>query len=378
MNVLVVLYFLMLFLASISNVVLNLSLVLLIFIGIFAAFSKNYKVRFTLLNVLFFILMPMQSLVVGMCYSNLNSIYYSGSLIAFGFAMMLFAAKVELDEVFWLFILSGFFASVFIVMVAFQDLITGLAVVRSDQGQFRFSPLGYHPNLIGHNFGALSVVAFTGLKIFNHQYKRLLSLIVVVLSLIFVLAASSRGGLLSALIGIGYISFLWIKESKSKYARLLMPLMILGALGVAMYSSAGYLTELLEINSEYRGTDSGFTGRADAWPLVLDEVQESTVTLMFGHGFRSWNNIIMGIQTEVDNSYINLLYDVGLITTLFVVSLFIVIFLKCSKSKEYKYFISLLVFCMIEGMVSRYLLGIGNPSTVLLQYIVAKVIMPRR
>jgi exopolysaccharide production protein ExoQ len=238
----------------------------------------------------------------------------------------------------------------------------------------RFSPFSNHPNLVGHIFAGSLV--FHVIYLFwvspAQKWKRLAAAISAALALTFILAASSRGALASA----GVALFVCV-ISRRKYLEiaLKMSLVVLVASTIFSVSSGTNLVEVasrsinstFELDSQYRGLNSGLSGRSDNWPVIYRQSTATLSGLLAGHGIRSWSDEVNGIAT--DSSYINMIWESGLLLTIlfsFCILAKMIILRFSEPSFLTDLGLTLLCFALVESIFARYLIAIGNPASLLI------------
>lgn len=271
----------------------------------------------------------------------------------------------------------GFF--VVVVGVAIfenNNLFDSLSFVETETGRVRFSPFLNHPNLTGHIFSVASINFV--LMIFRRQSlfkEKLTWAFFALISVIYVMAASSRGSFVGLVLAIFVAFFIYIKNiSPIKRSKILFKLLISTVIIFAYKFSEvlDWIFELFELNSDYRGVGSGGTGRFDNWTSVMDKVNDNTLKVFIGSGLRSWSDDYYGHAT--DSSYINSLWESGYFITLGVVLLFGNILYKIAIKKTLNifncYVAAIVTFVMIESIFARYMIAVGNPGSLLVLMIV--------
>jgi len=199
--------------------------------------------------------------------------------------------------------------------------------------------------------------------------------VLVGVAFLFCIAASSRGGLISASLGIVtvYAFAIWQDKTKRKYFLLFLLLVIFSLFFLhGIDKITGYLSSMLEFNSSDRGVNSGLTGRTDNWDKLLATIFSSIKAVLLGNGLRSGGVEVLGYA--IDNGYLNMLYETGLVLTIFFVLSMIVNANKLRKSlldvpnAIKAVALGLFVFILFESIVARYLLSIGNPVSLFLVF----------
>jgi hypothetical protein len=353
--------------------------VFLFVISIFLLKRRNYLNKINVwideISILILILIPLFSIFALVFFGDISLVFQTLIFLVAAFSAKYISLVRSVKSIANVFLNS--IILMIVVTLVFQSgkLIESLNLVEEyGSGRIRFSPFDNHPNLTGHIFGMGCVVSFVYSYWMNckrslHFYSMV---VVCALCFLFVAAASSRGGILATTAGVGGVLFLnWFKNNNIKNILnggvavvflIFIAFVIFDPLG-----EGGYISELFELNSEYRGVDSGLTGRSDNWPIIVFKSIEDVQGIFLGHGIRSWDTELQGIAT--DSSYVNQLWESGLILS---VLLFFVIFKKLlklafgSRSFEKDVVFSVILFSIAESIVARYMLGIGNPASLLI------------
>jgi hypothetical protein len=195
----------------------------------------------------------------------------------------------------------------------------------------------------------------------------------IALSFVSLLATSSRGALFALLLAC---PFLLLKRFKSLslsarfnvlVASGVLAFFMLGALSLNFEGVLEYINDHLELDSDQRGVGSGLTGRSDNWPIILTRFFNDPVGVFLGNGYRSWDVTVEGIET--DSSYINLLWEFGVV--FFCTFVLLLLYKGASAWWRNSNFVNdticaLIVFVIAEAVVARYMLAIGNPASLML------------
>jgi exopolysaccharide production protein ExoQ len=140
----------------------------------------------------------------------------------------------------------------------------------------------------------------------------------------------------------------------------------------------------LDLESSTRGLESGGSGRVDIWWHGLETLFDDPLTLVLGGGFRSSSSDIIGFSTE--SSYVTILLDNGIFLGFAVILVFWyspirALRLSLSQSLDANTLVlacSFLVFLLIESIFNRYLLAVGNPTSLMTLLILFSVAMRAR
>jgi hypothetical protein len=263
-----------------------------------------------------------------------------------------------------------------LITVSFEPtaLLDGLRFATNESGgRARFEPFYSHPNLTANIFGVVLLSCANHVcwfyKIKNKMWY--LALFSSVFSAVILFSTSSRGGMVATCCALLTLYFAHLIKASIKHrAKMLNILWIVIVLVTLAIMTKGnsieYLSDLFELNSEFRGLDSGLTGRSDNWPKIVALSVKSTDGVVFGHGIRSWDGGEFEIAT--DSSYVNTLWESGVIMTSLIIMLLlrkIFFFFKMARSFATDVYLVVLVFATVESVVARYLLGIGNPGSLI-------------
>lgn len=277
---------------------------------------------------------------------------------------------------------------------AYLALLVTLLVVQPDDfftsvvgtttrsiGLVRFSPLGMHPNLSGLVYGGGGLLFFQDFVASTSLRKKVFSLVVVVMSLAVVLAASARASILA--LGLtGAIAILLLAGRGSRRVRMALAIsvFVVFAVGVLMAAEiANYLTVILDLDSNTRGISSGATGRTDIWRNGVALVFSDPVLLFTGRGVRGAGPDVIGFPVE--SSYINLALEHGIVMGFFIALTFVVTAWRAlSKSIQaglvnQPLFMSglMLLFALTQSIFNRYLIAVGNPFSLLILFLLLRL-----
>jgi exopolysaccharide production protein ExoQ len=201
-------------------------------------------------------------------------------------------------------------------------------------------------------------------------------LIGVFLSITYVFAASARGSLL-ALFFVYLCMYVNYHGLNVKIMISALSILLVGVISAVIFDYSGFLDwagNILEINSDTRGVDSGGTGRFDLWAMGVDFLLSNFDRFMFGGGFRSAEESSIGFLTE--NSYLTIYLELGVfVGTLLISTYFYYCFMivrgSCSiRDDGVMCFGSCFIvgfavlFLIVQSVFNRYLFAIGNPYSV--------------
>lgn len=191
--------------------------------------------------------------------------------------------------------------------MALADLSDFEAVLDERRAFFNFDEFEMHPNLIG-SLGIVIALAAVG------QPVAAVRVALIVYALFVAWLMSSRGALLS--IGIAGLTYavLWAMELRSRnpsntYKVALI--LLAGSLVAAVFAyrtSDFLLKEVILIDDQYRGIDTGFSDRATLWQAAYDLWAENPFVGV-GYGQHAEQ---MGLGTYAHNMVLVLLSELGI------------------------------------------------------------------
>jgi len=262
--------------------------------------------------------------------------------------------------------------STILFLVLTRDLFMSALAMEATTGgaTYRYNPFDIHPNLIGHIFGVYAIAMIWQALLGRGLIKKIVYLGVSAIALAFCLAASSRGGLFAALIGIGAGALPFLMRRKRTRLGIFILTPIVLAVAIPYLSSVSpFLSELLQLDSKYRGVGSGLTGRTEGWAYVVDHMFSGDFPLVIGKGFR--NEWMENLSFSIDNGYLVLMIELGIPALLLVLyriaSLYWKILPRFKRFTDPSVFaaFSIVVFFLAESVVARYFIAVGNPASIL-------------
>jgi hypothetical protein len=296
----------------------------------------------------------------------------------YGLALIgsLFAIRILLSEIG----LEGLVLSFFYGTSAGLLVVVGLTftTLLASLGAKRYAPLFYDPNRIAY-FAATAIPA--QLWFAQRERGRKFVLLLPVLCLIVMAAASSRGSIGALAIGapvaaalyfgrrIGGRSFAVSKDTLIGLFALLFLLTIAGAVFPSSLERVGsYLSTKLELGGRARGLDSGFTGRTRNWSFVLSALPKTSWIL--GNGYRTSEN---DFTFSVDSGYLTTVYELGAIATAIILLKYSLVLYQLSRGYLFAKpasgavlvaLVFILVVFFSNGFVHRVFFGDGDPTSI--------------
>jgi exopolysaccharide production protein ExoQ len=252
-------------------------------------------------------------------------------------------------------------------------LLTALMPGSTNRWELREAPFGMHPNLAGFVYGGFLVMAANS-RTLTWRYNKVLTPLIIALCLAVMIVASARGGLLA----VALVLAVYMANELTRGKRSIAYVFVIGAavliLSVIFWSNiTSYATEMLDLDSEQRGLDSGGTGRFEIWGNGLNFIAGRSWEIFIGSGLRTAGQ--MGFPVE--SSYINLAIESGIfIAPIILITLLGVLLRSYRKQAHGSIFHRLafytLLFAIFQSIFNRYLIAIGNPFSLFLLVIASK------
>lgn len=249
--------------------------------------------------------------------------------------------------------------------------ISGNEFTTSDRAT---GPFNSHPNLIAHNmamFTILTIVLAPAEKITG----KIIFYVTAIFATLILLSTASRGGLV-ALAAALIIATMITHRKNAKYLILILGSLLLACILVAIFKSEyiDRLVLIMDLNSSQRGLSSGFSGRQELWSMIFSQFFTSNIPFFWGGGFR--NEWLTNFISAVDNGYIVIIAETGFISLLIILFRLAFVFLRSAKRVTISpntmdaAIVGLVAFILIESIVARYFLAIGNPTSFLILFLI--------
>lgn len=244
---------------------------------------------------------------------------------------------------------------------------TGTSITIEDRSS---GPYLTHPNLIAH-----IMAVFVILTVLLAPSEKLLVKAIfyasAIIAFLIILSTSSRGGLVALVCALS-AGILITYRGKIKNLIFIISAVIAACAYIAIFQSEyiDRLSMIMDLNSAQRGLDSGFSGRQELWQMVLSQFFTSNIPFFWGGGFR--NAWLSSYISAVDNGYIVAIAETGIVSLILILGRLIYIAKKSAKRLKTQpntmdaTIVGVVVFILIESIIARYLLAIGNPASLLI------------
>jgi hypothetical protein len=282
----------------------------------------------------------------------------------------LYLVVVPIREVLEAYFWSGIVSVIIFIAVGFAGLLQSIETLE------RFTPFSFHPNLLGFLLAGYFCVMVW--KFITGGWRmKVLSGLVGLACLVIIFLAASRGSLVGIFAGLFFVAAMEIVRAKKEQRRRILRFSLLTAapvLGLFLYvynlertqAALSYVDVVLQLSDDYRGYSSGLSGRLDRWKEAASVFTDGT--FLIGRGIRYTD---LSEATIIDNSYLVILYEVGLVPLILIMWRFLSIarrfvwnyFHSRTESQRHFYLACslLMVTLLVTNIVDRYLFGVGNP-----------------
>jgi hypothetical protein len=323
-----------------------------------------------LLYVLFISLLTIAtSLASGSEKSFEFALIISGCLIFARLYMAVVPIREVLEAFFWSGILS---VAIFVPMslAVFTQSIETLA---------RFSAFSFHPNLLAFVLAGYFCVMVWKFVTGDWRMK-ILAGVAGFLCLVIIFFASSRGSIVGILGGGFFVAGITIAGRRGQQRKGVLRTRLLAAavmLGLFLYvqnlewthKTYAFVDQVLQLSQQYRGIDSGFSGRFDKWVATVNGLSDGNWIL--GKGIRSSDSMQDNL---IDNGYLVILYEIGLIPAALITWRFLSVsrrilsgYFHSTKEERNTWFACglLMTVFLVNNIVARFLFSVGNPYSLL-------------
>lgn len=324
--------------------------------------------------------LSLQSIAASIFYGNTYISQYTLIFLSVYICICFIVRSLSVFEIVKIFSAVYIFSIAVIFLLNHAELFDAFDL-SNNRWEVRFYPLGTHPNLAGFIFGAGFLLLLVSAFLF-HGWMRLSYIIFSFLSASIVVACQARAGLLAAVCGLiftGSILFGFLSNKVRTYFLTVCSILVFILIYNfdAVYENSA---NMLDLESDTRGFDSGGSGRVDLWIKGVKLFLNDILLFLFGGGMRSSSEEFIGFSVE--SSYITILLEFGifggmaLLMSIFFVSYGVSLMLKKSNGDGFIiYFLlfNLLIFTLIQSIFNRYLIAIGNQYSLMLLIVISKI-----
>ncbi|HEX6493990.1 MAG TPA: hypothetical protein VF018_00810 [Acidobacteriaceae bacterium] len=272
------------------------------------------------------------------------------------------------------------------ILTTCLSLITGRHTLLATSARFTAGTRA-HPNLVGFMFaGFLPVVIWRAMEEKGVWKKRaLVALSFASFGLIFL--TGSRGSLFAVLaagaalltrgLGTG-----WVQRFRIRHLHIIL-MLVLAPLALAFLLQhnrlghiGSFLLDFLSLTSKQRGLKSGLSGRTDIWQIAF-HILRTRNRWLFGFGYRMGERMV----GTIDNGYVELLFESGLIAGGLIIGSMLRAFLllwKASNLREnnpwtryYAMLWCLMIVYFLNNVSTRYLFSFGSPFSICILFLMS-------
>ena len=261
-----------------------------------------------------------------------------------------------------------------IIAIYGQSILTALRPHAVNRWKLRVTPFDLHPNLVGFLFAIGAVLSVYG-AFSSRGYRRISFVFGGVACAVIVFTSSARASLFAMLVACSIVGAIRFGKfgARFRWGVVIVGVIALISLLVLHEKVGGYFAEVLELGSKTRGINSGGTGRVPLWQKGIATLLGTPQIMFIGGGLRS--SAIEQIGFSIENSYLAILLDSGIIVgggiIAAVIRTAVQAIVRLRAAPRDGWLVSaatagILVFAVFESFFNRYLIGIGNSSSLLI------------
>lgn len=328
--------------------------------------------------VLFAIILPVAPTLIALSSHELDAVGYAILMSVVLTACQVVLSLISIRNIFRAFSYSAVVSMGLFVLSDFSG------IAHSVSAATRLIPPATQPNALGFIFaGFVAVCAWRTMDVQTRYTARSVYCIASLAGIFIIFLASSRGSMLALVSSVLWGGCIWclsmlrgqVGISRNAFVSTIV-LTCIGLLTLVLHTSVlhhgmDYMGRFLQLESHYRGINSGLSGRLTRWDATLGAIFGRGIWV-FGAGYRT-STTQMGFS--VDNGYLVVAYEMGLGgLIIIVIQLLWCLWISARYSArsvylvDKEYFIlmgSLLIIFMVNNIFDRYLFGLGNPFSVL-------------
>ncbi|WP_314917317.1 O-antigen ligase family protein [Pseudomonas helleri] len=321
-------------------------------------------------------IITLSALLGAMLSQDAQSALYALVFIFTWMAILVILQKYTMTAILRSFAYGGF-VSVLIYLAMSGFKIQGALTISGNEfstGDRATGPFTSHPNLIAHNMAIFTILAVV-LAPSEKTIGKLILYGTAIFATLILLSTASRGGLV-ALVTALIIATTITHRKNLKHLLLIFSLLVVAGIYIALFQSE-YIDRLIlimDLNSSSRGLNSGLSGRQQLWSMVFSQFFTINIPFFWGGGFR--NAWLSNFISAVDNGYIVIIAETGFISLIIILARLAFVLLRSAKRVKLTpnsmdaAIVGLVSFILIESIVARYFLAIGNPASFLILFLI--------
>jgi exopolysaccharide production protein ExoQ len=313
------------------------------------------------------------SYLAGALSQDAYSLGYTTVFLTAYLSVIVIAQRTTAEELVACIRLATLAILILVAIVFGSTLVTTLMPGAANRWELREAPFEMHPNLAGFVYGGFLVIAANS-RMLTWRYNKILTPAIIAFCFAIIIVASARGGLLAVLLALAVYIANELTKGKRSIGYVLAISAAVAVLSIIYWHAiASYATEMLDLDSEQRGFDSGGTGRFEIWRNGVSFIASRSWEVFIGSGFRTAGQ--MGFPVE--SSYINLAIESGIFMVIVVLITLSGIVLRSYRKQAagstfHRLAFYTLLFALFQSVFNRYLIAIGNPFSLMLLVIASK------
>jgi hypothetical protein len=365
-----------------SAVVVFLPLAVLAFCGVLVLSGRQRKDR--LQHILGGGSLLFAAMLFGLAVSYTSGDSYS-LIYGLGFIMVFLCARLVVQEigvpnVIRVYSQAGIATVLLSLISGRQTLFAGAS------GRFNGGTRA-HPNLISFILaGFVPVIIWRAMEEkAGWRKKALIGLSIAAFGMVFI--TGSRGSLSAVLIAGGAMLLRgamggWLRTIRVRHLHIIVFLILIPLAASYLLQNnrighlGSFLVDFLSLKTSGRGLNSGLSGRTGVWQIAF-RILRAHDRWLFGFGYRAGDRLV----GTIDNGYVQLLFESGLIAGGMILSSMLRVFVllwKASHPREnnawtryYAVLWCLMVVYFMNNISTRYLFSFGSPFSLCVLFLMA-------
>jgi O-antigen ligase len=324
------------------------------------------------------LILPATSTVIAVSFGKWNAVGYVLLMFWVLVACQIALAFIPLRGVLRAFSQAGIVATLLFFLSDFSG------IVHSALFAIRLVPPEMQPNVLGFMFaGFIPVFAWRVADRTVGYLVRGTYIAVILADALVIFLASSRASMFALAGAIVWLGGMWGLRAFRGKVRLVKSIvlsivLLVFAVGITIAvrpsiaeQGISYTMKTLQLESNYRGFGSGFSGRLPRWNATLAVISHNGVWA-FGSGYRTSTE---EMEFSVDNGYLTVAYEIGVFGLLVIVGQLVWClglstrcYIRSTDLTERRYFMllgALLTVFLVNNFFDRYLFGMGNTFSLL-------------
>ncbi len=244
-----------------------------------------------------------------------------------------------------------------------------------------------HPNLLGFVMaGYFPVIVWRAMEE-NAGWKKWALIVLSLATFVILFLTGSRGSLAAVLFAGGALLVRavgsgWLKRVRLRHLHMMAFLILIPLAVMFLFENnrvgriGDYLNDFLSLSTSQRGLKSGLSGRTGIWQIAF-HILAVRDRWLFGFGYRAGDRMV----GTIDNGYVQLLFESGLIAGGMIFGSMLRVFLVLWKASSarinnawtryYMMLWCLMIVYFLNNISTRYLFSFGSPFSLCILFLMA-------